>query len=285
MSATNTSTFTFDFSVLTIYIGIPILTAGVIGDILNCIVFLSLKTFRENTCAFYLIIMSFVNIGQLLTSLLPRIMSTGFDIDWAVNSPLYCKFRIYILQLCTLMSYSCMCLATIDQFLTTSFNPHWQQLSNIKLSRSLSLIFFIIWILHGIPFLLYLNVIEILATGQSYCAITNYIFLQYFNYGFIITLAGFLPVLITLSFGFLAYRNVTNIVYRTVPLIRRELDRQLSVMVFVEVIFNCFATIPYIIIYILMRIPAITSKPFLNAQLSLAAAVLILMYYMHYAVR
>lgn len=111
------------------------------------------------------------------------------------------------------------------------------------------------------------------------------ILLQYFSYGFIIILAGFLPVFITILFAFLAYRNVTQLAYRAVPIIRRELDKQLSTMVLVEVIFNCFATISYIILYIIQRILYITSNSYRSQQLSLTSSVLILMYYLHYAVR
>lgn len=278
------SNYVFLTQEITIYMGIPILCAGIIGETLNCIVFLSLKTFRENSCVFYLTIMSFVNIGQLLTSLLPRILLNGFYINWSQDSSWYCKFRIYILQLCTLMSYTCMCLATIDQYFATCLNPRLQQLSNIKLARILSLIFFIIWLLHGVPYLIYLNIVVSPTTQQLVCSVTNIILLQYFNYIFIIILAGFLPVLISILFGFLAYRNVIQLAYRTVPIIRRELEKQLSAMVFVEVFFNCFATIPYIIIYLLMLIPKFINNPLRFIQLSLASSVLINMYYLHYAV-
>lgn len=284
MSATNSSTFFFPAQDIAVYMGVPILFAGIIGGLLNCIVFLSLRTFREKTCTFYLIIMSFVNIGQLLTSLLPRIMINGFDVDWTRSTPWYCKFRMYILQLCTLMSYTCMCLATIDQYLSTSLDPFWQQLSNIKITRILSVSFFIFWSLHGIPFVIYLNTVVSQTTNQMSCVYTNTAMAQYFNYGFLVTLAGFLPVVVTILFGFLAYRNVTQFDFRRVPLIRRELDRQLSVMVLVEVIFNCFATIPYIITYIVIRLPRIANDPFRYAQVSLASSILINLYYLHYAV-
>jgi hypothetical protein len=44
-----------------IYSIIPVLFIGLIGDCHNLIVFLSLKTFRQNSCAFYLTMMSMVN--------------------------------------------------------------------------------------------------------------------------------------------------------------------------------------------------------------------------------
>ena len=110
-----------------------ILIAGMIGNILNIFVFLSLKTFRENSCAFYLTAMSFLNIGQLIISLFPRIMNLWFAIDWSLASLAYCKIRMYFFQVCSLTSFTCMCLATIDQFLATCTHPRWQRFSNIKL--------------------------------------------------------------------------------------------------------------------------------------------------------
>ena len=70
---------------LNIYFGSFLFFTGVAGGVLNIVVFLSLQTFRENSCAFYLTIMSFVNLGQLLTGLLTRIVISGFDIDWTLT--------------------------------------------------------------------------------------------------------------------------------------------------------------------------------------------------------
>jgi len=66
---------------ITIYFGSSILILGIIGGLLNLLVFLSLKTFRESSCAFYLTVMSAVNVGQLITGLLTRVMDVGFSIE------------------------------------------------------------------------------------------------------------------------------------------------------------------------------------------------------------
>ncbi|CAF4147352.1 unnamed protein product, partial [Adineta steineri] len=47
-------TLTFIGQQITIYGGFFILVAGVLGELFTIIVFLSLKTFRQNTSAFYL---------------------------------------------------------------------------------------------------------------------------------------------------------------------------------------------------------------------------------------
>lgn len=106
-----------------IFLGIPILIGGVLGNLLNAIVFLSLKTFRQNSCAFYLTIMSITNIGQLYFGFFSRIMISGFAIDWTQSSEVFCKLRIYIIQICALTSLVCYCMATIDQYFATSSHP------------------------------------------------------------------------------------------------------------------------------------------------------------------
>ncbi|CAF3440419.1 unnamed protein product [Rotaria sp. Silwood1] len=72
---------------VSIYFGLVILVGGLIGNLLNILVFLSLKTFRENSCAFYLTTMSLLNIGQLLSGVLPVepafLASNKFEINVA----------------------------------------------------------------------------------------------------------------------------------------------------------------------------------------------------------
>jgi len=80
---------TFIAQQITIYTDIPIFIAGIIGGCLNIIVFLSLRTFRESSCAFYLTVLSFLNIGQLITGLFTRLMITGFNIDRTQSSIFY----------------------------------------------------------------------------------------------------------------------------------------------------------------------------------------------------
>jgi hypothetical protein len=94
-----------------------------------------------------------------------------------------------------------MCLATIDQFLATSLRPRWQQFFNIKKAHFLCILFFIIWLLHGIPCLIWYTPTISLSTGSVSCIITDEIYQKYFSYGFTLILAGVLPIMITVSFG------------------------------------------------------------------------------------
>ncbi len=278
------SDFSFVSKQIIIYLGITILNIGVIGGIFNVIVFLSLRTFRQNSCAFFLLIMSFVNIGQLIFSLFSRIMISGFLIDWTATSSAYCKFRNYFLQVCALMSYTCMCLATIDQFLATSLRPRWQQFLNINKARFLCILFFIIWLVHGIPTLIWFNLSSSEITGKPTCTITNPVFEEYTTNGYLVILTGILPVLITVTFGSFAYWNVRQIPYRVIPLVRRELDKQLTSMILVQVVYNFLVIVPHVGVSVMIYFIDDNIKSSIEDQLNFYFIITNLIYYLYYAV-
>ncbi|CAF1570859.1 unnamed protein product [Adineta steineri] len=246
-------TLTFIGQQITIYGGFFILVAGVLGELFTIIVFLSLKTFRQNTSAFYLSIMSFVNIGQLVFGLFSRIMIYGFAIDWTAMSIAYCKARLTVFLLCSLISYTCLCLAIIDQYLVTCNRIRWQQWSNIKTAYCLVIIFAFIWCIFIVPYPIFFQQVTSLTTGKITCTVTNQnmsIYRMYFVGPF---LGGYLPDFITVVFGILAYRNIRQIAYRTVPIVRRELDTQLTTMIFIQVLINFLTNIPCVTVGVILN--------------------------------
>ena len=254
----STSHLEYVTNTITIYVGIFLLITGTIGNSLNLIVFLSLKTFRENPCAFYLTVMSAMNIGQLLTGLLSRILIVGFRIDWTQTSLFFCKFRLFSFPTTSLISFSCICLATIDQFLATCTRPRWQQWSNIKLAHRITGFFTLFWLCHGIFYWIEINQISTPNQKSIVCAAISPAFIHYHLYFVSLLLNGFLPVLMTFIFGLLAYNNVRTMSYRTVPLVRRELEKQLTIMVLVQVVLNILTVLPFSVIN------AIALNPFIN---------------------
>ena len=269
---------------VTTILGIPIFVLGVIGGCLNFIVFLSLKTFRHNSCAFYLIIMSFVDVGYLVTGLLTFIMMYGFGIDWTKQSRFYCIFREGFVHICMLIGFTCLSLATIDQFLATCSSARCQQLCNIKLARRLSMVFVIFWLLYGIAFFTSYDLILIPSTRELDCTVINDQFQQYFKSFHVLILLGVLPITVTTVFGCLAFRNVKQLSYRTLPLVRRELDKQLTVMVLTQVVFNFFAITPYTIVNAIILNPNTVSDPVGNAIMSCARILSIILLYSCFAV-
>ncbi|CAF0768231.1 unnamed protein product [Adineta steineri] len=268
---------------ITIYCGISLLIAGTLGGFILTIVFLSLQVFRQSSCAFYLTIMSIVNIGQLLTGLLTRIMITGFSIDWTTTSLFYCKFRLYFAILCAQISLTCLCLAIIDQYFATSAHPRWQQWSNIKIAHRLTILFIIIWVLCDIPYLTSFNQIYSTTTNKTSCVSTNTIFTQYRIYFIAPVAIGFLPVCIASIFAIMAYLNVQRIAYRTVPLVRRELDKQLTSIVLVQIPCTIISIVPYAVTNILISNQNLMANQVTWAQIQFASSVTILLFYSGYS--
>jgi hypothetical protein len=228
--------------------------------------------------------MSIANIGQLSTGLLSRIMISGYGIDWTERSLFYCKFRLLFFQLCTSISYTSLTLATIDQYFATCFRPDWQQWCNIKLAQRLTLGMTFIWILHTIPYAILLVHVKSPTTGMVTCISTNTIFVRYRTYFVGLVLSGFLPVIITVLFGLLAFRNAHQLAFRTVPLVRRELDKQLTTMVLVQVLLNFLTNIPFVIINAVTINPNITDDAVIWAKLQLAFGITLMFFYSYFAV-
>jgi hypothetical protein len=228
--------------------------------------------------------MSFVNIGQLLTGLLSRITTNISGIDWTQNSLLYCKFRMYLLVVCTNISMICMCLATVDQYLATCRRPRWQRWSNLKFARCLSTVSVIFSFLVSVPCLVYYIHAVSLATGENMCTATDSFFIQLNIYFYRLMISNILPLFVTLVFGLLTYRHVKEIAYRTVPLVRRELDKQLTVMVLVQDVFTFVILLPVMSVGFVSFNPNIARDPLANAEFQLANVIAVMFYYLYFTV-
>jgi hypothetical protein len=86
------------------------------------VIYISLKTFRETSCVFYLTVASFVNIFELVTGLLFRILNFAYNIDITKYSVIVCKARISILRTAALISLTCICLQQPINMLLSPFN-------------------------------------------------------------------------------------------------------------------------------------------------------------------
>lgn len=268
-----------------LYVGIIMFILGIIGNLLTIIIFISLETFRKNSCSYYLMIMSIFNIANLIGGLLTRIIITGFSIDLTIKSSFYCGFRWYYLYFSVLISFTMICLSTIDQYFSTSLNEYYRRLSNIKNSHRLSIIFIIFWVLLGIPYTIYFKTILNTQTNQLVCTSINKNYFQYHIYVYIITLAGILPTLITIIFGYLSYINIKTLSHRRLPIIRRELDKQLTKMILIQVIHNVFTTIPYVIMIAIIYSPYTPNDQLINSILQFILLITIYLYYLNFSVR
>jgi len=266
------------------FVGIPLLIVGCVGGLLNVVVFVSLKTFRKSACGYYLTLMSIVNVGQLLIDLLNYILKNGYSLDLTLSSRFVCKLSYYLSQWCALVSLTCLCLSTIDQYLKTHIRQRYQQLSSIEMSFRLSLIGIIVWLIHGIVFLIYFDHHLSSQSQQIRCMIINRTFQEYYLYFYTVMLTGYLPVILTIVFGCLAYRNVRQISYRTIPMVRQQLDKQLTTMVLLLDVFNVITLLPYPLIFTISSLANFKTNPNLSAKINLLSNLTFYFYYLYFAV-
>jgi len=225
------------------YTTLIILIFGFIGNILNIIVFLNLKIFQKNQCAFYLIIESLINTFQLIFLFLIKILiKINNGIDPANQSLLWCKLRTVIGQPIALLSFSVVCFAAYDQFLSTNHRFNLRQMSTYKLAQYLTLTSLCLYIIHSILFGIFLDI-----NPSSGCAVYNRAFNRYYQFFYYPILVGLLPVSISSCFSFLAFRNVRRLVRHEISIVRRRLDRELTAMILVRTATFIILVLPYVI--------------------------------------
>jgi hypothetical protein len=232
---------------------------GFLGNLLNILIFTNLKIFHLNRCAFYLIVESVVDIGQLIQMFIYQVWESSINgIDPTSVSLIWCKARASFPQWCRLMLASIVCFAAIDQYISANPVPYRRQWGSLKLAHREIYFAGYLCLLHTIPFAIFSKIYPILG-----CIVTNTNLTNYYSYFFYPVLNGLLPIFISSLFSLLAYRNVRRIVRRQIPIDRRRLDQQLTAMIFVRVISFVLLQLPFtihrIIIINVTAIPANTT--------------------------
>jgi hypothetical protein len=221
---------------ITIYGGWFLVVAGTIGNAINILIFSSVHAYRTNPCTFYFLSLSIDNFIYVIIYLTSHIYITGYGIDSTRTSVVWCKARSYFLSVFTFISFTFSCLASIDQFLVTSPNANLRRLSSIKWAHRIIFIVMIVWIIHGIPILVFVNLIPTTNT----CLNTNAGYAIYVSI-YVLSLTCFIPVTIMIVFGYLTYRNIHS---RRI-LADQQADLQVVKMTLIQVVLVVIAIVPY----------------------------------------
>lgn len=228
-----------DYAIYTTFITFFV---GMVGNLLNILTFTNLKSFRSNSCIFYLTIESISNINYHLCSAFPVVYRLVYGYDLIIISPVWCRLRNILIQSSGLCTFYMVCLASIDQFCLTFYRLNLKQICTRRVARYLSLTIITIWIIHSIVFCSFFNIVP--SVG---CIISDPVLIRYGTFFFYPVLVGFLPIVIASWFSFMAFRNVRRIVRRQLPIQRRRFDRQVSAMVLVRVGFFVIFTTPFVV--------------------------------------
>ena len=222
------------------YIGCIIFISGIIGNTLNILVFTNLKLFRTNGSAVFLTVESISNlIYQILSFTLPTLTVIYGD-DLTARSLVWCRLRYIWAQTCVLTSFFMVCFAACDQFFSTNCRFNLRLTCTLKLARYVAFVEPCMCLVHSVLFGFSFDIQSSLG-----CAISNPTWARYASLFYYPVLTGLLPIVVASSFSLLAFCNVRRIIRLRVPIVRRELDRQMTAMVFVRVVFLVILTLPY----------------------------------------
>ncbi|CAF1233300.1 unnamed protein product [Rotaria sp. Silwood1] len=232
------------------YLSIIIYLFGTIGNILNILI-LSQRKFRSNSCAFLFLISSIASLIAIISGLTNRVIS-GWTIDIAYTTTWLCKFRAMILFTSRMIALWLISFATIDRWLLSCVNIHRRQMRTLKNAQRCTIIIIICSILLNAPsiFCFEANLIETPVECYGKTAICRIYTDMLYACGSIL-----IPSLIMTYFSMMIILNVRGtrrrieIFHISINHIRRQRrtkkkDRQLLIMLLVQVIFIVILTFP-----------------------------------------
>ncbi len=197
---------------LSLTVGFILLIGGIVGNCLNILVFLTVDQYRQNACSLYMLVGSSVDLLFLLLGLTTRILSQGFNKDFTLINPIWCKMRSSLLDILSLSSFTCVCLQSIDIYFVTSRSVIMRQRSNIKVARCLLIGFMFLWIIHEIPSFIFQKLIY--NNDLPTCATTNAIYILYHTYGATLLLTICVPISVISFFAFRIYKHLRSLTGR-----------------------------------------------------------------------
>jgi hypothetical protein len=235
---------------LSLIFALPLFIVGVLGNLLNILVFITLGNYKHNASSLYVFCKSFFDLTALVIGLGLRVLSHGFRIDFSLRSRPWCKMRGALLEIGVFNSFTCLCLQSIDAFFCSSQSAPLRQKSNIRTARWILTGFLSVWIAHQTPYIILQDLVNV--RGTPSCRTTSTIFTQYRNYFVIVVLAAIIPITVMIVFGLLTYRQLhkiekINIDCRRGSVSLSHLTRQMTHMTLFQIFIVSLCQAPFVV--------------------------------------
>ena len=121
-------------------------------------------------------------------------------------------------------------------------------------------------------------------TNATICTIINPTYQNYFNRVYMPVISYAMIHSTNAIFAVLAYQNVQEISYRTVPLVRRQHEVQITRMILIQTLIGVSISLPYFIISVLTNNIRFTNDPVILAKIQLTLSVALWMNFVYFAV-
>ncbi|CAF1067133.1 unnamed protein product [Adineta steineri] len=225
------------FRYSSLVLGFILLIGGVLGNILNIIVFMKLRNYKNNACSLYMFVRTFLDINILLIGLTTRILTTGFQVDFTLVNRIWCKTRIGFTDINSECTYTLICLQAIDAFICCSPSVGVRQKSNIRTAGYLVIGTVCFWCIHEIPYFTFQDLV--VTGGTPMCITTNTIYAQYHTYFAALCVVTTIPIIVISIFGFLTVRQMKTIgVTRTLSSLTKQTISMALLQIFAVLVFN-----------------------------------------------
>ncbi|CAF1355916.1 unnamed protein product [Adineta steineri] len=223
-------------------LGFILLIGGVLGNILNIIVFSKVGHYKNNACSLYMFVRTFLDLYVLLVGLTTRILTTGFQTDFTLMNRIWCKTRGGFTDINSEDTYTLICLQAVDAFICSSPSVGVRQKSNIRKARYLVIGTLCFWCIHEIPYFIFQDLV--IVGGTPICITTNTIYAQYRSYFIALCINTIIPIIVVSIFGFLTVRHMKTIgVTRTLSSFTRQTISMALFQIVALLVFNSpFAT-------------------------------------------
>ena len=246
---------------LTRYFGIIIFIFGVIGNLFNILV-LSQRPLRSNPCAWLFFVSSIAYLISILTGLFPRFLST-WNADLTSTNQVLCKLRIFIFFISITAAFWLIMLATVDRWLSSSTIANRRQKSSLKNAQRGMIIIIIVSTLIEIQ---QIFCYEANLTNTPLKCYSKTVMCGIVSDTFFALITILFPLLLMLIFGLMIISNVRQTQVRLQPMNtinnsyvgqnrtscsngpqnqQRKTDRQLLVMLFIQVLLMFVLTVPF----------------------------------------
>ena len=237
-----------------------ILLFGTVGNIVNALV-LSQKTLRSNPCTWLFLVSSIFYCISIVASLSSRILST-WKADLSTTDSVLCKLRAFILFNSATIAAWLIALATVDRWLSSSTDANRRRQSTLRNAQR--------------GMILIVVVSSLIETQKLYCYEANLTntpikcYTKNVACGIVsdlslVLITILIPLVIMIMFGLMIISNVRQTQSRLQPMSmmvnsrtvntsmpttaghqhhRKRIDRQLLIMLFVQVSLIVLFTLP-----------------------------------------
>ena len=152
-----------------------------IGNVLNILIFTKLKTLPNNQSTFYLMVESVVNLASVIYNFILHTLYIVHHSNISQRFAPWSEVGAIISQAILLISLFTICLAAIDQYLSTSYSIRLRRINTMSSTRYLMVIAVCLALTHSIRFEAFFRSESSVSCSPSYS-----ILIDYYSYFFFI---------------------------------------------------------------------------------------------------